>query len=194
MKLYLLRHGTASDVAPSDAERKLKREGEEEAQIAGSALAELGVKPSHVLSSPLVRARQTAEIAARAMKFRGEIELLDELTNGTPTQLLLRTLKPYSSEDGILLVGHMPSLSEHLAALIGSKSPQGLPLGKACVACVDLDELRLGRGQLRWLLLQKQLRHIVERNAQCNDALSFDPKNPEENDDLKRLDDFKRLI
>ena len=81
----------------------------------------------------------------------GEVELVDELTNGTPTQTLLRTLKPYSSEDEILLVGHMPSLSEHLAALIGSKNPQGLPLGKACVACIDLDELRFGRGQLRGL-------------------------------------------
>ncbi|MGO9246162.1 MAG: hypothetical protein ACLQDC_15505, partial [Verrucomicrobiia bacterium] len=83
----------------------------------------------------------------------------------TPTQTLLRALKPCSSEDEILLVGHMPSLSEHLAALIGSKNPQGLPLGKACVACIDLHELRLGRGQLRLLLRQKQLRQIVNRNA-----------------------------
>jgi phosphohistidine phosphatase len=165
MKLYLLRHGTASDVAPSDAERELTREGKDEARIAGSALAVLGVKPSHILSSPLVRARQTAEIAAQALKVHGEVELADELTNGTPTQTLLRALKPYSSEDEILLVGHMPPLSEHLAALIGSKNPQGLPLGKGCVACVDLDELRLGRGQLRWLLRQRQLRQIVERDA-----------------------------
>ncbi len=165
MRLYLLRHGTASDVAPSDAERKLTREGEEEAQIAGLALAELGVKPSCVLSSPLVRARQTAEIAARAMKFRGEVESLDELTNGTSTPTLLKVLQSYSSPEEILLVGHMPSLSEHLAALIGSKNPQGLPLGKGSVACVDLDELRLGRGQLRWLLRQKHLRYIAERNT-----------------------------
>ncbi len=165
MKLYLLRHGTASDVAPSDAERELTREGEEEAQIAGSALAELGVKPSHILSSPLARARQTAEIAARALETQGEVELVDELTNGTPTQTLLRTLKPYSSEHEILLVGHMPSLSEHLAALIGAKSGRGLPFGKGSVACVELDEVRTGRGQLRWLLRQKQLRCVTERNA-----------------------------
>ncbi|MGD1019140.1 MAG: phosphohistidine phosphatase SixA [Verrucomicrobiia bacterium] len=165
MKLYLLRHGSAADMASSDAERELTREGEEEAQIVGSALAELGVKPSHILSSPLVRARQTAEIAAQALKVRGAVESLDELANGTPTQALLRALNPYSSEDEILLVGHMPSLAEHLAALIGSKSPQGLALGKACIACVGLDELRPGRGQLRWLLRQKQLRCIAESKA-----------------------------
>jgi phosphohistidine phosphatase len=165
MKLYLVRHATASDIAPSDAERELTREGKEEAHIVGSALAELGVKPSHVLSSPLARARQTAEIAAQAMKVHSEVQLADELTNGTPTQTLLRALKPYSAENEILLVGHMPSLSEHLAALVGSKNPQGLPLGTACVACVDLDELRPGKGQLRWLLRQKQLHRIAECTA-----------------------------
>ncbi len=160
MKLYLVRHATASDIAPSDAERELTREGKEEAHIVGSALAELGVKPSRVLSSPLMRARQTAEIAAQALKVHGEVELADELTNGTPTQTLLRALKPCSSEDEILLVGHMPSLSEHLALLIGAKNGQGLSFGKGGVACVELNELRPGRGQLRWLMRQKQLRLV----------------------------------
>jgi phosphohistidine phosphatase len=160
MRLYLLRHGTASDAAPSDAERELTREGEEEAQTAGLALAKLDVKLSLVLSSPLLRARQTAEIAARAVKFKGQVELVDELTNGTPTAKLLKVLQPYSSGEEILLVGHMPSLSEHLAALIGSKNPQGLPLGKGSVACIDTDDMRAGRGQLRWLMRQKQLRQV----------------------------------
>jgi phosphohistidine phosphatase len=161
MKLYLLRHGTASDVAPSDAERELTREGEEEARVVGSALAELGVKPSQILSSPLERAHQTAEIVARALKLQGKVELVDELANGTSTPALLKRLKSRPSAEEILLVGHMPSLSEHLAALIGAKNPQGLPLGKACVACVELDELRPGRGELRWLLRQKQLGRIA---------------------------------
>lgn len=160
MRLYLLRHGTASDVAANDAERELTREGEEEAQIAGLALAKLGVKLSRVLCSPLLRARQTAEIAARAMKFRGQVELVDELTNGTSTPTLLKMLQSYSPEEEVLLVGHMPSLSEHLAALIGSKTPQGLPLGKGSVACIDTDDMRPGRGQLRWLMRQKQLRQV----------------------------------
>jgi phosphohistidine phosphatase len=69
MKLYLLRHATAADMAPSDAKRELTHEGREEARIAGEALAKLGVRPSHVLSSPLTRARQTAEIAAKALSF-----------------------------------------------------------------------------------------------------------------------------
>jgi phosphohistidine phosphatase len=163
MKLYLVRHATASDVAASDAERELTREGRDEARVAGKALAKLGVKPARILSSPLVRARQTAEIAAKALEFSGEVESLDELANSTSTASLLKALKSHASDGEILLVGHMPSLAEHLAALVGAGSPQGFPLGKAGVACIELEQLRAGTGQLRWLMRQRQLREIADR-------------------------------
>jgi len=163
MKLYLLRHATAVDIASSDAERELTREGREEARIVGAALAELDVKLSRILSSPLVRALQTAESAEKALKFPGDVKSLDELENGASTTALLKALKLLPSANEILLVGHMPSLSEHLAALIGAESAQAFPLGKASVACVELEHLRAGTGQLRWLMRQKQLREIAAR-------------------------------
>jgi phosphohistidine phosphatase len=162
MKLYLLRHATASDVAASDAERELTREGRDEARIVGKALATFGVKATRILSSPLVRARQTAEIAAKALEFSGKVDLLDELANSTSTPSLLKALKSHAADGEILLVGHMPSLSEHLAALVGAGTAQSFPLGKASVACVELEQLRTGTGQLRWLMRQKQLREIAE--------------------------------
>ena len=165
MKLYLLRHASAVDVASSDAKRELTREGREEARIVGAALAELSVKLSRILSSPLLRARQTAEVVAKELKFSGDVESLDELENGASTASLLKALKPIPSTHEILLVGHMPSLSEHLAALIGAESAQAFPLGKASVACIELEHLRAGTGQLRWLMRQKQLREIVHRQA-----------------------------
>ena len=161
MKLYLLRHASASDIAASDAARELTNEGREEARIAGAALTELGAKPKHIFSSPLVRARQTAEIVAKALSFSGKVEILEELENGTTTGSLLKALKPCESANEILLVGHIPSLSDHLAALIGAKSAEGLPLGKGSVACVELEQLRIGAGQLRWLMRQKQLRELT---------------------------------
>jgi phosphohistidine phosphatase len=163
MKLYLLRHATAVDIASSDARRELTEEGREEARIAGTALAELGVKLSHILSSPLVRARQTAEIAAKALKSPVKIEILDELENGASTTSLLKALKALPESTEILLVGHMPSLSEHLAALIGGESAEAFPLGKASVACIELEQYRAGTGQLRWLMRQKQLQEIADR-------------------------------
>jgi len=72
-------------------------------------------------------------------------------------------LKPLSSPNDILLVGHMPSLSEHLAALIGAESAQAFPLGKASIACIELEQWRAGTGQLRWLMRQKQLQEIADR-------------------------------
>ncbi len=163
MKLYLLRHATAVDVASSDAERELTPEGREEARVAGAALAELGVKLSHIFTSPLARARQTAAIVAKVLKFPDDVGSLHELENGESTTSLLKSLKPLSATDEILLVGHMPSLSEHLAVLIGAESAQAFPLGKASLACIESEQGRAGTGQLRWLMRQKQLREIIDR-------------------------------
>jgi phosphohistidine phosphatase len=164
MKLHLVRHATASDAGPSDALRELTREGREEARIAGAALAELDVRISYVLSSPLVRARQTAEIVSEALKLnKDDVELLPELANNASTTTLLKALRPYALAGEIILVGHMPSLAEHLAVLIGVANGRGFALGKAGVACVELQRLRAGAGQLRWLMSQKQLQQISDR-------------------------------
>jgi phosphohistidine phosphatase len=161
MRLHFLRHASASDLAPTDAERKLTKEGEEESRVAGAALAKLGVKPAQIFSSPLVRARQTAKIAAEELKFSDPIEILEELLNDASTSALLKALKHYGPANDLLLVGHMPSLAEHVAGLINARSAGGLPLGKGGVACVELEEWRVGHGQLRWLLSQKHLRKFL---------------------------------
>jgi len=57
----------------------------------------------------------------------------------------------------------VPSLSEHLAALIGAESAGAFPLGKASVACIELEQWRIATGQLRWLMRQKQLQEIADR-------------------------------
>ena len=138
-------------------------EGEKESRIAGAALKELGAAPVAICSSPLVRARQTAEIAARALSFDGEVEAIDELENGASTPALLQALKSHRHAREILLVGHMPSLAGHVAALIGAtlKDLDGLALGKGGVACVQVEELRPGSGRLRWLMRQDHLERLL---------------------------------
>ena len=163
MKLYLLRHATASDIAPSDAERPLTAAGKGEAHIAGLALAVLGVKLDAILSSPLVRAWQTARGVAEALKFTGDIVSCDELQNDADTLDLLRAIKHSAGVDAaeVLLVGHMPSLAQHIAALIDAGNPNGLSLGKGAIACVSLSALRPGTGDLRWFMRQKQFEKLV---------------------------------
>ncbi len=161
MKLYFVRHATAVDFAASDDERELTGEGREEAKIAGAALAKLGVNPGCILTSPLVRACQTAEIAGQSCGYKGNIESISELENGAATAALLRALRPYREQKEIVLVGHMPSLADHVAELIGAQNPEGLAFGKGSIACVELDQLRAGKASLRWLMRQKQLRELL---------------------------------
>jgi phosphohistidine phosphatase len=162
MKLYFLRHATAADYAASDAERPLTKEGEKEAALASTALHELDAQPAHVFTSPLLRAQQTARIAAQAMGFNGDVELLEELQNGADTKDLMRALKPHIADGDVLLVGHMPSISEHIAALIGANDDEGLALSKGAVACVKFQDFVIGTGRLRWLMGQKQLRAVAK--------------------------------
>src|SRR4051812_11739462 len=103
MRLYFLRHATAVDIAPTDATRALTPHGEEEAKRVGFALAKLGAKPTHICCSPLLRARQTAELVAQSLKFPGKIDTLEELTNGTPTTMLLHAVKSKPGAEEVLL-------------------------------------------------------------------------------------------
>ena len=158
MKLVFLRHTTAADVAPSDAVRPLTPVGEKEAQQAGAGLAALGVMPGVILSSPLLRARQTAQLAARAMNFTGPCLPLNELANDHTSAELLRALKQYRHVDAVLLlVGHMPSMAEHIGSLTGAAFVEGF--GKGSAALVELPELHLGTGQLQW---RKRLDELAE--------------------------------
>lgn len=151
MKLYFVRHTTAADNAPSDAQRPLTRHGEEEARIVGSALAGFSVRPQRIFSSPLLRARQTAAIIGQELKFAGTTEAIEELNNGESTSSLLGAL-PAVGE--IVLVGHMPSLAEHVAGMIGTPPSTGLAFGKGSVACVDLQGVS---GNLQWFKHLSQL-------------------------------------
>ena len=162
MRLYLIRHATAEESASSDARRELTKAGEEESRIVGQALGRLKIKPDMILASPLVRARRTAAIIGRELKFDGETTAIEELANESTSAQLLHALKRLSDKETLLLVGHMPSLADHLAALIGAHGANGLGFGKASVAYVEIDNLREGAGSLHWFMRQKQLALLVE--------------------------------
>lgn len=161
MTLYFLRHATAARQAPTDAERALTKEGRHEAKAAGKALHLLGVHPNFLWSSPLVRARETAAIVADALSRSPSVEIKEELENGTPTAELLALLKPLPADSEVILVGHMPSLSEHLAALLGAAAPENFALDKGGLTALRLDELRLGKAALRFRLRNEQLARLA---------------------------------
>lgn len=133
MKLYILRHGHAPSTAEArvatDAERPLSDRGRANAQKSADALAERGAKISLLLHSPLVRAAQTAAIAAKRLQPPRD-EVFQPLANELPADELLKRLsKPLSDAGELLIVGHQPQLGE-LAALLTGKildlRPSGL--------------------------------------------------------------------
>ena len=153
MLLYLLRHGIAEDHGSrgSDAERELTDEGKEKTRDALSAVKKMKLfSPELVISSPYIRAKQTAEIALENFAKDGKFEISDALTpmaEITDTMTLVgKWAKKYSR---IMLVGHEPHLSSFGSALLGSPTPV-IEMKKAAVAKFEihhLDSLRM-RGHL----------------------------------------------
>ncbi len=156
MKLYFLRHGIAEDAVPPmrDAERKLTEEGIREMEGVGRGLQALGLDFDQILTSPLVRARETAEIAARALGREDRLRVCPNLASGARFGDLQRALEDLPSRSRVLLVGHEPDLSTLISDLIGGGAVR---MKKASLAMVDAMHVEPDAGELRWLLTAEQL-------------------------------------
>lgn len=150
MKIYFLRHGEAEwpEWDRPDDERPLTKKGKKEMRRVADFLAEHDVEPAVLLSSPLPRAYQTAEIYAERL----DIEVTEEpaLAPNFDARKLAAIVKEHAGQD-IMLVGHEPSFSEAITALTGAN----IKLAKAGTARVDLDDPQSLRGQLIWLVTPK---------------------------------------
>ncbi len=155
MELYLIRHADAVPLGEqgitSDAERPLTDTGKVQARALSAALQQHGVQLDKLLTSPLVRARQTAEgIVAPWVGAAPDIEECAALAPGGKSKDLAREVREHGGEV-IGLVGHQPDLAEHVAWLIGSKKAH-LDMAKAGVAAIRCGEPRKGGGMLLWLV------------------------------------------
>jgi phosphohistidine phosphatase len=146
MKLYFMRHGEASDDAPSDELRPLTEKGKERIQNAAKVLKKMNVSLDYVYASPRVRARQTAEIVAKVLG--NEVEIRDEVNFHFDVDRLKRLLMEKSEEAHILFVGHNPSMSELVQAMTGAN----VNLKTGAVARIDLYLPAIRGAQLKWLI------------------------------------------
>ncbi len=153
MRVYFLRHGEADwpDWQGSDDERPLTKKGKKELQRVAEFLAGHEIEPNTILSSPLPRAAQTAEIVAD--EFDLEVTSEPALAPGFDSAKLAELLTQAAGQD-VMLVGHEPSLSEAVATLTGAN----IKLAKAGLARVDVDDPNQLRGQLIWLLSPKLMK------------------------------------
>jgi phosphohistidine phosphatase len=150
MKVYFLRHGEADwpEWDRPDDERPLTQKGKKELKRVADFLADHDVNPAILLSSPLPRAYQTAEVVAERLNLQVSEE--PALAPGFDPKKLAALLKQHAGQD-VMLVGHEPSFSGAIAALTGGS----VRLAKAAVARVDVDDPHQLRGQLIWLITPK---------------------------------------
>lgn len=168
MRLYLLRHASALERgAPgytNDRSRFLTEAGREEAEKTAAAIKRLGLNIKTVLSSPYIRAKETAEIFCKVLRIEGGLKFEPTLSSGLdPVKFLQEVLPDYIHESGVLVVGHEPFLSELISLLISKERGALIDFKKAGFCCVEVEEdgKRKIRGMLKWLFTPKTLKALT---------------------------------
>ena len=153
MQVHLLRHGTAEDITPagSDAERRLTAVGRDEVRRAAECARRARVAPTLFMSSPYVRAVETAEIAAEVLGYGGSIVRTDLLIPPASPQRVWNEIRSRQDEMQILLAAHEPLLSQLASYLLNSPALQ-IAMRKATLVRIDLDRFAPDpRGILKWM-------------------------------------------
>jgi len=163
MDLYFLRHGEADwpDWKKSDDERPLTKRGKKEMNEVGKFLKRVKADPDLILTSPLLRAKQTAEIACEALgypvkKLRQTVALKSE---AKPTELF-DELSGLKAEE-VICVGHAPNVDNVVAFVIGSRSPV-TALKKAGLASIEIETFSPPRGTIVGIYSSKALRLLTK--------------------------------
>lgn len=162
MKLLLVRHAAAVPAGTpgiADDERPLTPKGASKFRIAAKGLARIARRPDVLLTSPLPRARATAEIAAQAFK-RIEPTVEPALAHGSVDDVLA-VLGKRPAGATVAIVGHEPSMSMILARLLGAADGERLAFKKGGAALVDLPDGPSAGGRLVWFLRPKVLRALA---------------------------------
>lgn len=164
MELYLLRHGIAVERGmrgfEDDFARPLTPKGRRQLRKNAAAMKKLGRDFDLILSSPLLRAKQTAEIVAAALKLKKRLRYSNALAPGGVAAILLRQMgrvKPAPKK--ILLVGHEPDLSRLISVLVTGSLQLKLDFKKGGLCKLEAEPLRAGPcATLVWLLTPKQMK------------------------------------
>ena len=162
MQLYIVRHGIAIDredpKCPPDPERYLTEEGIEKTKEVAKGVAALGATADLLISSPYVRAMQTAEIFANALDYpKQKIRRTDFLLPGAEPSMLFRELAKHKQASSVFLFGHAPNVDDVVATALATKHHL-TSMKKAGVALIELKRVSPPSGQLVWFATPKLLR------------------------------------
>ena len=162
MHLLLIRHASAvarGTPGIQEADRPLTAEGARRFRKASKGLARILARPDVLLSSPLPRARQTAEIVAQAFGALAPIDA-PELVDGR-FESVMRLVSTQRGAELVALVGHEPWLSASLARLVGADDAGGFALRKGGAALLELGGTARAGATLIWLMPPRVLRQLA---------------------------------
>jgi phosphohistidine phosphatase len=157
MEIYIFRHGIAEEgqAGQPDSERALTPDGRKKLRHILRVAASAGVAPSLILTSPYKRAVQTAQLAAEALEYKGELLRTKALEPGASPKTVWDEIRVHKDEPRILLAGHEPLFSRLTAYLLGSPNLQ-IDFKKGAIACIEVDRFPAEpHGALRWMLTPK---------------------------------------
>jgi len=165
MKLYIVRHAIAQDrgsVGISDQDRALTEEGREKMRRASAGLRSLGYIPELLLTSPLLRARQTADILLEELGKGIELAVTPALSPSATRQELYRLIGLHSKRNSLMLVGHQPSLGEIAGEIVFGSSERFIELKKGGVCAIEIEGVRgTPKGRMVALVTPSILRKVV---------------------------------
>lgn len=163
MNIFILRHGIAAERGTpgfdNDADRPLLPKGGRRLRAAAAAMEKMELSFDLILSSPFVRARQTAEIIAKELKLKKRLQFTDALAPDGSFKNLVRQLNELRpAPENVLLVGHEPYLSRLISLLISGDEHAVVEMKKGGLCKLEASSLRAGRcAKLAWLLTPAQV-------------------------------------
>jgi phosphohistidine phosphatase len=164
MDVILFRHGIAverEDWHGKDADRPLTDKERKRTKQSEQGLTVVGLSVTHLLTSPLVRARESAEIIAACLRPRATARVCDELLPEAPPEKTMSLLSGFPARSVVLCVGHEPHLSRLAGYLLSGKDMEGLSFKKAGACLIRLEEgVAGGRGCLDWWMPPAVLRAL----------------------------------
>lgn len=161
MEIYFLRHGIAAERGAhggSGEERALTTKGRRKVRRVAEAMRTMKLSFDAILSSPLVRALQTAEIVAESLRLKKRLQVTEHLAPGASIAKLfsqMSSLQP--ARDTILLVGHEPDMSWLASRLLMGRDDLAMNFKKAGLCKITADRPGSGRATLEWFLTPKQM-------------------------------------
>jgi phosphohistidine phosphatase len=156
MYIYLLRHAEAETDAPRNELRALTNKGRNQAQKVGRFCLEHRIAPDVVLTSPLVRAEETARIVAEKLDLANLVCVESFLREGMAPAAAFSGLREYRDKVSVLLVGHEPDFSSLASELVGTSS-HSIHMRKATLLKVQTPTLEPRTGVIEFLLPVKFL-------------------------------------